>query len=81
MTLHIDLKPEIEARIEAEARVRGVSVETFVASVIEDELGRCVEGEDPRLSLMRDAMNDQLFLADLAETMNDFKYVDGEHHY
>jgi len=81
MTLHLDLKPEIEARIEAEARARGMSVETFVASIIEGGLGGSAEGEDPRLSTMRDAMNDRLFLADLAEVMEDFEYVDCEHNY
>ena len=76
--MQINLKPEIEARLEAEARARGVPVETFIASVIEDGLGRGAEGEDHRLSAMREAMRDELFLADLAEAMEDFRYADCE---
>lgn len=32
-----------------------------------------------RIAALREAMNDELFLADLAETIEDFKYVDGEY--
>jgi hypothetical protein len=35
-------------------------------------------GTDARLELMQDAMKDELFLADLHEVMDDFRYVDSE---
>ena len=35
-------------------------------------------GTDARLVLMQEAMKDELFLADLQEVMNDFRYVDAE---
>lgn len=35
-------------------------------------------GTDTRLELMREAMNDELFLADLREVMDDFRHVDSE---
>ncbi|HMH45558.1 MAG TPA: hypothetical protein VK557_18865 [Pyrinomonadaceae bacterium] len=35
-------------------------------------------GTDARLVLMQEAMKDELFLADLQEVMDDFRYVDSE---
>ncbi|HSQ20808.1 MAG TPA: hypothetical protein VLR92_10585 [Blastocatellia bacterium] len=35
-------------------------------------------GTDTRLELMREAMKDELFLADLREVMDDFRHVDSE---
>lgn len=35
-------------------------------------------GKDTRLELMQQAMNDELFLADLREVMDDFRHVDSE---
>jgi hypothetical protein len=35
-------------------------------------------GTDTRLRLMQDAVNDDLFLVDLHEVMEDFRYVDSE---
>jgi len=35
-------------------------------------------GMDARLALMQEAMKDELFLADLHEVMDDFRYVDSE---
>ena len=34
--------------------------------------------KEPRLELMQEAMKDELFLADLHEVMDDFRYVDSE---
>ncbi len=34
--------------------------------------------DDPRISAMRQAMTDELFPADLTETMDDLNYVDDE---
>lgn len=35
-------------------------------------------GTDARLVVMQEAMKDELFLADLREVMDDFRYVDSE---
>jgi hypothetical protein len=35
-------------------------------------------GADGKLQAMREAMNDELFLGDLREVMDDFRYVDAE---
>ena len=35
-------------------------------------------GTDVKLQAMQEAMNDELFLADLGEVMDDFRYVDAE---
>ena len=34
--------------------------------------------DDPQFDLMQAAMKDELFLADLREVMDDFRYVDSE---
>jgi hypothetical protein len=45
MTVTLELKPEVEARVVEQAASRGLSVEDFLESVIEDTLkGR--EGQD-----------------------------------
>ncbi|MBW4684775.1 MAG: hypothetical protein KME40_06655 [Komarekiella atlantica HA4396-MV6] len=38
MTIQLQLKPEIEARLIAEAAAQGLSVEAYLASLIEDSL-------------------------------------------
>jgi predicted HicB family RNase H-like nuclease len=38
MTIQLQLKPEIEARLIAEATAKGVSVEVYLESLIEDSL-------------------------------------------
>ena len=37
MTVTLDLKPEVEERIAAEAKARGLSVETYIRNVLEKE--------------------------------------------
>lgn len=37
MTVTLDLKPEVEQRIAAEARSQGLSVETYILNVLEKE--------------------------------------------
>jgi hypothetical protein len=74
--------PELEAKLIAQAQARGVSVESLIASIIEGLNGvqsGATEIEDPRIATMREAMNDEMFLADLSEIMEDFKYVDTEY--
>lgn len=36
MTIQIELRPEIEARLTSEARARGVEVRTYIESLIEE---------------------------------------------
>ena len=82
MTIELDLKPEVEAKIKAQAQERGLSVEAFIASLIEGlNVGHSDEAdiEDPRIATMQEAVNDELFMADLRETMEDFKYADAEY--
>lgn len=81
MTIELDLKPDVEAMIKAQAQARGVSVEAYIASLIEGLNGfhnDAGEAEDPRIALMREAVKDEFFMADLRETTEDFKYADAE---
>ena len=45
MTLRLDLKPEVEAHLAAQARARGVTLEAYLQDVIEDLAGS--ETSDP----------------------------------
>ncbi len=76
MVVELDLKPEVAARIEALAKARGVSMEAFIASLIEgmntDLIGE-IEDKDPRIAAMHAAANDELFLNDLAAPTKAFK--------
>ncbi len=65
MTIQIELKPEIEARVKEEASAQGLAVEEFLVSVIE---GTFQNGaEDKQLLAKPEAMSDELFLADMKE--------------
>jgi hypothetical protein len=76
MTIELDLKPEVEAKIKAQAQERGLSVEAFIASVIEGlNYGHKDEGEDPRIAAMQEAVNDELFMADLALEGDDDEFI------
>lgn len=44
MTVTLDLKPEIEQRIAAEAKARGLSVEAYIQQELEDRL---ISDENP----------------------------------
>ena len=66
----IDLNPEIAKKILADASENGLPVEVYLKKIIETE--------DERLKMMREAMNDQLFLADLEEIAEDFRHTDFE---
>jgi hypothetical protein len=65
----IDLNPNIARQIIADASQKGLPVEIYLKKIID---------EDERLKAMREAMNDELFLADLKETMEDFHPTDFE---
>lgn len=75
---------EIEAKIRTQAQALGVSIEEFIARLIEDGNRAHVDApghEDPRLNAMREAVNDPLFMADLREAMEDFQYADAEYNH
>ena len=65
-----DLNSEIAKKILADAISNGLSVEVYLKKIIETE--------DERLKMMREAMNDELFLADLEEIAEDFRHADFE---
>ncbi len=65
-----ELNPEIAKKILADASSNGLPVE--------DYLKKITESEDERLKIMYEAMNDELFLADLEEITEDFRHADFE---
>jgi len=71
MSVVVELNPEIAKQILTNAKLKGLAVEVYLHKIIENE-------EDIRLSAMRDAVNDELFMADLAETLEDFRHADFE---
>lgn len=48
MTIKLELKPEVEASLAARARARGVTLDTYIQSVIEQ---MAVEERTPRATL------------------------------
>jgi RNase P/RNase MRP subunit p30 len=71
MSVVTEVDPAIAKAILKNASLKGVSVEVYLKSIVESE-------EDTRINLMREAMNDKLFMADMAETMSDFAHTDFE---
>ncbi len=69
MQTTIEINSNIAKRIITDASLKGLSVEVYLKKIID---------EDERLKAMREAMNDELFLADLKETMEDFQPTDFE---
>ena len=65
----IELNPNIAKKIIADASQKGLSVEVYLEKIID---------EDERLGAMREAMKDELFLADLEEIAEDFRHTDCE---
>ncbi len=70
MSIVTELSPTIAKKILKNASMEGVSVEVYLRNI--------AEKEDARISLMREAVNDKLFMADLAKTMSDFQDADFE---
>ncbi len=71
MSVVAELNPTIAKEILKNALMKGVSVEIYLKTIVESE-------EDTKIDLMREAVKDKLFMADLAETMSDFQYTDFE---
>ena len=67
----VELNPEIAKQILTVAESKGISVEIYLREIIESE-------EDAKLAAMREAAGDKLFMADLVETLEDFKHTDFE---
>lgn len=72
MLTTIEVSPDIAKKILADASAKGLSVEVYLREIIESKK------EDERIKLMQEATNDELFLADLTETMEDFRHTDFE---
>jgi len=72
MSATIEVNPDVAKKIFAEASRKGLSVEGYLREIIESKQ------EDERIKLMQEAANDELFLADLAEVMEDFCHADFE---
>lgn len=64
-----ELTPNLARKIIADASNQGVPVEAYLKNII---------ANDERLALMREAVDDELFMADLDEVTEDFKHVDLE---
>jgi hypothetical protein len=69
MQTTIEINPSIAKRIIADASQKGLSIEVYLKKIID---------EDERLKAMREAMNDELFLADLEQIAEDFRHTDFE---
>ncbi len=70
MSAVIEVNSTIAKRILEDASKKGLPVEKYLREVI--------EVEDERLKAMREAMNDELFLADLEQIAEDFRHTDFE---
>ncbi len=70
MSAVIEVNSIIAKRILDDASKKGLPVEKYLREVI--------EVADERLKAMREAMNDELFLADLEEVAEDFRHTDFE---
>ena len=72
MSATIELSPEIAERILLNAKSKGLPVEVYLKEVIK------TRKDDKRITAMCEAVKDELFLADLAETIEDFRHTDFE---
>ncbi len=70
MSAVIEVNSTLAKRILEDASKKGLPVEKYLREVI--------EVEDERLKAMREAMNDELFLADLEQIAEDFRHTDFE---
>ncbi|MCW5961848.1 MAG: hypothetical protein KIS76_16930 [Pyrinomonadaceae bacterium] len=71
MSAVTELNPEIAQQILTTAKLKGISVEVYLQKIVQEK-------DDSRLLAMQEAVNDQLFLEDLADTLEDFKHTDSE---
>lgn len=55
MTVTLELKPEIESRLNAKAKSRGLTIETFLVEVIEEK----IVGEKVEKPFYQSATNDE----------------------
>ncbi len=69
MSSVLELSPAIADKILKESALKGVSVEVYLKEI-------AAKNEDDRIKQMREAVKDELFMADLTETMNDFGHTD-----
>ena len=67
MQTRTELTPNIAKHILVDASQKGLPVEVYLKKIIDD---------DERFTAMCEAMDDELFLADLEEIAEDFKHAD-----
>lgn len=67
-----EISANIAKQILVNAESKGLPVEVYLKKVIE------TAKDDERIALMCEAMNDELFLADLKEIAEDFRQTDFE---
>ena len=67
----VELNPEIAKQILSDAESKGISVEIYLREIVESK-------GDEKLAAMREAVSDELFMADVSETLEDFKHTDFE---
>lgn len=70
MSAVIEVNSTVAKKNLDDASRKGLTAEKYLRELI--------EVEDERLRAMREAMNDELFLADLKETADDFRHADFE---
>ena len=71
---NLQVNPDVARQILADAAAKGEPVEAYLKRII----GNSPVEEDPRILAMRAAISDEMFLADLSETMDEFRHVDLE---
>jgi hypothetical protein len=73
---NFQVDPDLARNIIEAASVQGVSVEMYLRQIADTEPS--LAADDPRIAAMHEAMTDELFLSDLNEVMEDFRYADFE---
>ena len=68
----LELNAEIAGKILSDAEMKGLPIEIYLKQLIYSDK------KDERIAEMREALRDELFLADLSETMEDFRSIDFE---
>ncbi len=68
MTVTLELKPEIESRVNAKAKSLGLTVETFLVEVIEETINKKVD-EKP----FHETASDEEWIAEL-DSLAEFSY-------
>ncbi len=74
MTIHLELRPEIEARLASEAQARGVEIRTYVETLIEE----AVAIKTPATPRPKTPEEIQAWLDDMAQFSDKIPSMPGE---